>query len=116
MARVENTSERNYDLHGTVNGNITKVTIPRSNGETGAAKINGSAEIPDDMLDSLKDDPFTKAVFESGDLVKATGAVATTKPTSARTDLEPSKPPADPDHDARVVVGPKRGDSGRHDR
>ncbi len=85
MARIENTSERQYDVRAlptkSASGDLVPgplFQIPRSDDEGGTKKrVNGVGEIPDDILkELLARDVWTKAVFDSGDLIVATAPAA----------------------------------------
>lgn len=77
MVRIENKSPRQYDI----NHNPTKkwdggrllVSVPRASEMDGSGKRkNGAAECDEDaLLALLADDPWTKGVFDSGDLILA---------------------------------------------
>jgi hypothetical protein len=91
--KVENTSDRQYDVHSLPKGNNAdgvphgdRFSIPRATmGPGDVGKINGVGEIPDDVLSELlAKDEWTKAVFASGHLVA--------KGVSKSADPGPAKP------------------------
>lgn len=88
--RVENTSDRQYDVYALPKEGRTQVmySIPRSN-MTDTGRVNGVGEIPDDVLtDLMVNDVWTKGVFDSGDLV----ATRASKATAIADDATKAKP------------------------
>lgn len=83
MARIENTSARKYEINW---GGAPTVSIPRcTTDESTGVKINGVADMPDDALDAaIAGDPWTKGVFESGDLVRVSGGEKLAAPKGDR--------------------------------
>jgi hypothetical protein len=83
MTRVENTSERQYDMSAPGKGTVS---IP-ARGQVGAdgKAPNGAADVDDDFLAEAKKDKVVKAWFDSGDLVmgKGGGAKAAAAPGPA---------------------------------
>lgn len=89
--RVENTSARQYDLSF---GGKT-VSIPRGQGGDDNRQ-NGVAEVDDALLAALENDPWLKAVFDSGDLVKkgptrSTVAGSASAPSTAADDSKATR-------------------------
>jgi hypothetical protein len=86
MARIENTSGRRYEIYwkGAMVASIPRCDVDQVTG----ARVNGSAELADDVLDEmLAGDDWTKAVFASGDLIRAGAARVAVEST-------PATPPA----------------------
>lgn len=69
MARIENTSERQYDISIKVGDDVQNVSVPRGNGEQGPAKVNGSVEVSDEFLKAAQAHGAVAAWFASGDLI-----------------------------------------------
>jgi len=111
MARIENTTPGPKVLHDTLkskdkdkDGNLIDLSgstgqafeIPRGSlgvGTNDHVKGNGVAEVPDDVLDRLmKNDPFTKGLFDSGALVVVSkGAAKTSEADKTETKTEHHK-------------------------
>lgn len=68
--KIENTSQRQYDLNlqREKGGLVTHSVPPRTKDEAGTA-VNGTAEIPDVDWDALVKTDFVKVIMANGDII-----------------------------------------------
>jgi hypothetical protein len=65
MPSIENTTDHQFDISV---GDQT-ISIPRSNGEQGPARVNGSVEVSDETLKAIQAHRTAAAWFDSGELI-----------------------------------------------
>lgn len=83
MPKLENSSERQYDVSVKLNDQIKTVSIPASVKDENGTRVNGFADVDEAFLAGARKDPWFAAIEDSGDLT-----VKTSKPTKAETDAD----------------------------
>jgi hypothetical protein len=95
MAKIENRSERALDIHGLPKGGTPGAlySIPRFSTGENDVRVNSVIEIPDDVLSALlAGDPWTKSLFDAGELAILPDAPAA-----------PAAPPAETGSDDKAT-------------
>ena len=82
MPKIENTSQRQYDLNGA-DGKL--VSVPRATAAEGTVpRINGFVEVSDADMALIAKSEFFKAVSAAGDLIASDAQAEPSIPTDDR--------------------------------